>query len=230
MSLSTNVTDLATRVATEAKALRTLINSNAADLSGLNTTNKINLINAINEANTVAKVVSLAVGDKNQLTTTTKTTIVAAINELEAQLGNFNFSTFLNDTIESPTTVWSSSKTNTSITAAVNAALTQVIAAAPAALNTLDELAAALGDDANFAATVTNALATKAADNAVVKLTGDQTVAGIKTFTYSPVVPDDSFSIAKVDLLQEALDAKATATGVGDTNVNYVTTFEAGLV
>jgi hypothetical protein len=43
-------------------------------------------------------------------------------------------------------------------TAQVNA----VIAAAPAALNTLDELAAALGDDANFASTVTTSLATKA--------------------------------------------------------------------
>ena len=43
-------------------------------------------------------------------------------------------------------------------TAQVNA----VIASAPAALNTLDELAAALGDDASFATTVTNSLAAKA--------------------------------------------------------------------
>ena len=43
-------------------------------------------------------------------------------------------------------------------TAQVNA----VIASAPAALNTLDELAAALGDDANFATTVTTSLAAKA--------------------------------------------------------------------
>ena len=42
-------------------------------------------------------------------------------------------------------------------TAQVNA----VIAAAPAALNTLDELAAALGDDANYATTITTALAGK---------------------------------------------------------------------
>lgn len=37
-----------------------------------------------------------------------------------------------------------------------------VVGAAPAALNTLDELAAALGDDANFASTVTSSLALKA--------------------------------------------------------------------
>jgi hypothetical protein len=40
--------------------------------------------------------------------------------------------------------------------------INNLIAGAPGALNTLDELAAALGDDANYAATITNALATKA--------------------------------------------------------------------
>jgi hypothetical protein len=37
-----------------------------------------------------------------------------------------------------------------------------LINGAPGALDTLNELAAALGDDANFAATVTNSLAAKA--------------------------------------------------------------------
>ena len=49
MSLSTNVTNLATRVGTEVKALRTLLNANAADLSALTTTAKGNLVAAINE-------------------------------------------------------------------------------------------------------------------------------------------------------------------------------------
>jgi hypothetical protein len=40
--------------------------------------------------------------------------------------------------------------------------LEDLIASAPAALNTLDELAAALGDDANYATTITTALGTKA--------------------------------------------------------------------
>ena len=44
----------------------------------------------------------------------------------------------------------------------VTAAVAAVVDAAPASLDTLNELAAALGDDANFAATVTNALAAKA--------------------------------------------------------------------
>lgn len=44
----------------------------------------------------------------------------------------------------------------------VNTAVNNLVAAAPAALDTLNELAAALGDDPNFATTMTNALAGKA--------------------------------------------------------------------
>jgi hypothetical protein len=46
---------------------------------------------------------------------------------------------------------------------AIAAAIANLINSAPGALDTLDELAAAMGDDANFATTVTNALALKAA-------------------------------------------------------------------
>jgi hypothetical protein len=44
----------------------------------------------------------------------------------------------------------------------VDTAVSTLVDAAPAALDTLNELAAALGDDENFATTVTNALAGKA--------------------------------------------------------------------
>lgn len=43
----------------------------------------------------------------------------------------------------------------------VTTAVNNLIDAAPASLDTLNELAAALNDDANFATTVTNSLATK---------------------------------------------------------------------
>jgi hypothetical protein len=44
----------------------------------------------------------------------------------------------------------------------VDTAVSTLIASAPETLDTLNELAAALGDDANFATTVTNSIATKA--------------------------------------------------------------------
>jgi hypothetical protein len=48
----------------------------------------------------------------------------------------------------------------------VDGVVAATVDAAPAALDTLNELAAALGDDANFSATVTNSIATKADDAA----------------------------------------------------------------
>lgn len=46
---------------------------------------------------------------------------------------------------------------------------------------------------------------------AQVELTGAQTIAGVKTFSSAPVVPDASFTIAKTSGLQAALDGKAAA-------------------
>ena len=68
----------------------------------------------------------------------------------------------LTGTPTAPTASVGTNTTQIATTAFVKAEVDAVIAAAPGALNTLDELAAALGDDANYATTVTNALALKA--------------------------------------------------------------------
>ncbi len=54
---------------------------------------------------------------------------------------------------------------------AASAALAQLTAAAPAALDTIAELSAALGNDSNFATTITNALALKANASSVPNIT-----------------------------------------------------------
>ena len=68
----------------------------------------------------------------------------------------------LTGTPTAPTASVGTNTTQLATTAFVKAEVDAVIAAAPGALNTLDELAAALGDDANFATTVTTNLASKA--------------------------------------------------------------------
>ena len=55
------------------------------------------------------------------------------------------------------------SSTSLATTAFVAGEINSLIDAAPGALNTLNELAAAMGDDANFSTTITNSIATKAA-------------------------------------------------------------------
>jgi len=69
----------------------------------------------------------------------------------------------LTGTPTAPTAVTGTSSTQLATTAFVSAAVAAVINGSPGALDTLNELAAALGNDANFSATVTNALAGKLA-------------------------------------------------------------------
>jgi hypothetical protein len=67
----------------------------------------------------------------------------------------------LSGTPTAPTAAGGTNTTQIASTAFVQAAIAALVDAAPGALNTLNELAAALGDDPNFATTVTNGLAGK---------------------------------------------------------------------
>lgn len=142
-TLAQRLQDAFTRVGTEAKALRTLVNGNAADLTALATTAKNNLVAALNEVLGIAQAASTSAGN------------AAHINDAATAVG----------------TVWSSQKVQDQITAAIQ----QIEGSAtPAALDTLRELADAIGDDANFAATITAALGQRVRVDAVQAFTAGQ--------------------------------------------------------
>lgn len=67
----------------------------------------------------------------------------------------------LTGTPSAPTAAAATNTTQIATTAFVQAAITALVDGAPGAIDTLNELAAALGDDPNFATTVTNDLASK---------------------------------------------------------------------
>lgn len=112
------------------------------------------------------------IGDLTSLATTAKTSTVAAINELAGNIAGAGAS--INDAATSTTSVWSSQKTSDSITTAVNG----VLNGAPAALDTLKELADAIGDDASYAASTTTALGNRLRVDAAQGLTGTQQTQG----------------------------------------------------
>lgn len=168
MSLATNITNLATRIATELKAHKTLINGNAVDLSALTTTSKSNL--------------------------------VAALNEVKASIGLAGAT--INDATPSASTVYSSDK----VTNLVAVAVADLIASSPAALNTLDELAQALGDDPAFATTISTAMGLRVRVDAVQSFTAPQKAQG-------------TANLGALSLVQS-----------GDPDTNFVTGFESGLV
>ena len=71
--------------------------------------------------------------------------------------------------------------TKIATTAYADTAISNLVDSSPSALNTLNELAAALGDDANFSTTVTNSIATKL-PLAGGQITGNITCSGSQTF------------------------------------------------
>lgn len=162
--LQVRITDLATRVATECKSIRTLMNANSSDLSAL--------------------------------TTTQKTSLVAAINELKSSITALGTPLTISDSTSNTTQVWSSSKVASEIQAAKDA----ITNGAASALDTLSELAAALGNDANFASTLTTALGYRLRFDAAQTLTVGQ------------------------------ITQACANIGIGEPDTDFVTTFNSGLV
>ena len=136
-----------------------------------------------------------ALGLKAPLASPTFTGTVSGITKTMVGLGSVDNTADLAkpvSTAQATAIATAKSEAIADATAQVNA----VIASAPAALNTLDELAAALGDDANFASTVTTNLAAKAplasptftgtvtvAAAGVAFTDGTQTKAGVPSLT-----------------------------------------------
>ena len=84
----------------------------------------------------------------------------------------------------------SDNSTKVATTAYTDTAISNLIDSSPGTLNTLNELAAALGDDANFSTTVTNSIATKAVlsgstNNTICTVTGANAITGEGNLTFN---------------------------------------------
>jgi hypothetical protein len=140
MSLQTRISDLITAIGTDYKQIRTWISgSSSGDLTGLTTTDKSSLVAAINEVD------AGSAGSPPDASETVKG-VVELATLAEVATGT--------DALRAVTAA--------GVRQERTALKTEILGAGvPAALDTLDELAAALGDDANYAASVTTALGNK---------------------------------------------------------------------
>lgn len=144
------------------------------------------------------------IGDVATLVTTAKT-VVPALNELKALIDQVSSASgaTINDASEAST---AQTYSITKIRDLVATSIAGLTAGAPTALDTLDELAAALGDDGNFSATVTMALGNRVrTDTAAQGLTSQQKLNA-----------------------RTNIDALGT-TELGNPDANLVAVFETGL-
>ena len=185
--------------------------------------------------NGVTSSVQTQIDSKAPLANPTFTGTVSGLNSSMVGLGNVNNTSDANKPVSTaqqtalnlkadlaspdltgvPTAPTASAGTNTTqvaTTAFVSGAVSDLVASAPGALNTLNELAVALGNDENFSTTVANSIATKAP---IASPTFTGTVSGItKSMVGLGNVDNTSDSSKPISsATQTALDAKlASAT------------------
>lgn len=244
MSLVSEVSDLATRIGTEFKDVRTDYNGKQGNLASLDTTDKASLVAAINEI-----FAAVGGGGATNLTATlsaSNTIIVSdtgtdatipAVDGTNAGVMTPTMKTKL-DGIEAAADVTDAANIGSSVHGAstkatpvaadaipmidseasnvlkkityanLAAAVTAIIVdGAPGTLDTLNELAAALGDDAGAITAINTALGNRVrTDTAAQGLNGTQQ------------------TNARTNI------AAAGAVDVGDTSTDFVTVFEAALV
>ena len=126
---------------------------------------------------TDVKALTAAQGSLSALNTTAKNNLVAAINELKTALDNaVTGGVTINDAAgDGDTTVtWSADKIHDTIEAAKAAVKNELVDGAGAALDTLNALAAALGNDPSFAATIAGEIANRVRFDAAQTLTQPQ--------------------------------------------------------
>ena len=157
------------------------------------------------------------------------TAFVTSANALKADLASPTFTgtpTLPTGTIATTQTAGNNT-TAVATTAFVRTEVTNLIASAPAALDTLDELAAALGDDANFATTTATAIGLKAP---LASPTFTGTVSGITKSMVGLGSVDNTADTAKpVSTAQQtALDLKASLASPALTGTPTAPTATAG--
>lgn len=230
MSLATQVSNLATRIGTEIKAVRTSIGT----LASLTTTDKATVVAAINEVNT-------AVGTKLASSAYTAADVLDKIKTVDGAGSGLDADTLdgisstgfasashnhsgVYQPIDADLTAiaalsgtsgllkktaadtWALDTSTFATESYVSTAISNLVDAAPATLDTLNELAAALGDDASFSSTISTALGNR------VRVDAAQTFSsGEKAQALSNI-------------------GAASAADLGDHTSNFVTVFETALV
>ncbi len=164
-------------------------------------------------------VASLTVRGITQLsssTNSTSETLVATSKAVKAVMDETNKKAPLNSpaltgTPTTPTARQGTNNTQIASTAFVMAAIAALVDSSPDALNTLNELAAALGNDPNFATTMTNALAGKQPKDATLTALAGLATAADK-FPY--FTGNDVASLAPLTKVGRDILAKSTVAAV----------------
>ncbi|MEK9695995.1 MAG: hypothetical protein VW270_09530, partial [Candidatus Poseidoniales archaeon] len=159
-NLNTNLTGTNTAIRTLVSDRLQVANASTIYATNANTNSSISQINTnLTSTNTALRTL---ISDRAQVANVASLAALANTNAYIATKADIASPTFTG-TPAAPTAAAATNTTQIATTAFVRTEVANLVDSAPGALDTLNELAAALGDDANFSTTVTNSIATKLA-------------------------------------------------------------------
>jgi len=165
MTLEQRIVLLAQAIGTDVKTLRGTVGV----LANLTTTSKSDIVTALNEVLAKTNVNSNAIGTLSTLTTTAKSNLVAALNEVQASVSLIDLTSLINDAAVAGVTTKTFSADR--ILSLVAGSINQLVDSSPATMDTLRELAVALGNNPNFATTIATSLGNRVRVDAVQTFT-----------------------------------------------------------
>lgn len=157
-----------------------------------------------------------AAGDIGAVTYANLLADLEALGVTAADLQGSNLATVLSRANHTGTQLASTiSDFNTAADARAQAIVNTVIDAAPGTLDTLNELAAALGDDPNFATTITNSIATKTG-----KFATNIGNAALQTFTVNHALGTTDVAVSiRVNATGAMVDAEVVVTDANNVQI-----------
>lgn len=206
MSFQTNIEDAFVAAAGRDKLMLTLLTGNIENLGGLLTTNKTNVVAALNEVRQIAIDAAGGGGGAVIDDATPSTTTVYSSSKTESAIAAAVAAIEPGDQIDDATVSLTSTYSSTKIVSAIDTAVAALVDGAPEALDTLKELSDALAANTGVVDGILAALALRVRVDAAQGLDATQQLQG------------------------RANIGAVSAADIGDVNADFLGAYQAGLV
>lgn len=213
MKLEQRILLLSQAIGTDVKALRGTIGV----LANLTTTSKSDIVTALNEVLSKTNTNSNSIGTLTSLTTSAKGNLVSALNEVYASVSAIDLTSLINDSASSGVTNKTFSADR--ILSLVSGSIAQLVDSSPGTMDTLRELAAALGNNPNFATTIAASLGNRVRVDAAQTFTPAEQEQGRSNISAASIA---AVTAAQASANAAQASADAIALSLGNTDQDLV--------
>lgn len=210
MNLEQRIVLLAQAIGADVKTLRNTVGV----LANLTTTSKSDIVSALNEVLAKSNANANSIGTLTSLSTTAKSNLVSALNEVQASVSSIDLTSLINDAAASG--VINKTFSADRILSLVAGSVSALVDSSPATLDTLKELAEALGNNPNFATNIATSLGHRVRVDAVQTFTTAEQEQARSNISAASIT-----SVTTAKAAADAAQATADATNVSLGNTDH---------